>query len=241
LYRYLIAHPNVARSAHKEVHFFDREYHRGLEWYRSAFPAASERGKVTGPDGGPPSMGEASPTYLFDRDVPERVARDVPDARFIVLLRDPVERAHSQYRMALGKGVEHLPFDQALEAEAERLGADPARVAAGDRTPTEEAMRFSYRARGVYADQLERWFARFPRGRFLIEESERLFEDPEGVFGDALRFLDLPAWQPEGYQVHNAWSGEPMSAEARERLRRWFEPHNRRLTGLLGRSFRWTP
>ena len=92
-YRLLTEHPLVSRAAAKELHFFDNKFAEGVRWYRRCF----SEGKLV--DGQRTITGEASPSYLFDPQVPERMARIVPNARLIALLRNPVDRAYSHYQM----------------------------------------------------------------------------------------------------------------------------------------------
>ncbi len=222
LHRYLTHHPDVGGSIRKEVHFFSWLYDRGLDWYLAHFP---QRGKFA-------MVGEASTSYLSDPDVPERVRRAVPDAKLIALLRNPVDRAFSQYQMNVRKGFEPLPFEEAIDREPERL-----RLAA-DRSTTQ--WRYSsYLARGLYAEHLEWWLAAFPRGQLLVLRSEDFFARPEEGLAEALAFLGLPPWRPDAFEVYNPGAYGGMRPETRARLAAFFAPHNRRLGELLGRDFGW--
>ncbi len=222
LYRYLTEHPEIGGASKKEVHFFDRSYDKGMDWYLAHFP---RRGEF-------PVVGEASPSYLFHPEVPGRVRRAVPDAKLIALLRNPVDRAFSQYQMNVRKGFEPLPFEEAIDREPERL-----RLAA-DRSTTQ--WRYSsYLARGLYAEHLEWWLAAFPRGQLLVLRSEDFFARPEEGLAEALAFLGLPPWRPDAFEVYNPGAYGGMRPETRARLAAFFAPHNRRLGELLGRDFGW--
>lgn len=190
LYECLRAQPAVMAAREKEVHFFDLQYHRGLGWYRSHFPTTvAVRARVASATS--VAVGEASPYYLFHPGVPGRVAACLPEARFIVLVRNPVERAYSHYRHERGLGHEPLEFEQALEAEQERLAGEEARLVEDERYASFPHRHFSYFARGCYADQLRRWFDRFPRDRFLVLASETLFSQPEATVRRVLDFLGV--------------------------------------------------
>ena len=105
----------------------------------------------------------------------------LPDAKLIVLLRDPVRRAYSHYWHERDKGRESLTFEDAIAAEPGRIDIAQARLADGALERSHEHQHFSYLARGRYAEQLERWFALFPRERFLILRFEDLVADPLAV------------------------------------------------------------
>ena len=95
----------------KEIHFFDKKYQRGAEWYRLQFTKAKKQQKC----------GEITPFYLFHPEVAERIKRHMPNIKLIILLRDPAKRAISQYQHAVRKGFETLELKEALEAEEDRM------------------------------------------------------------------------------------------------------------------------
>jgi hypothetical protein len=164
----------------------------------------------------------------------------VPDARLIVLLRDPVARALSHYHHEVALGMEPLSFEEALDAEPERLDGEERRIVQFPGYISVAHQHHSYVARGHYADQLERWFASFPRERTLILVSEDFFADPAGVVGEILEFLELPP-MPEAapFRVPNARSYEGMEPATRRLLTETFRDSNARLAELLGRDPGW--
>ncbi|UCC92585.1 MAG: sulfotransferase domain-containing protein [Thermoplasmata archaeon] len=231
IYKYLVQHPSVEKGFMEEVHYFDLNYHRGLSWYRAHFP---KKGKDS------PIAGDDSPYYLFHPLVPERVARDLPEAKLIVLLRNPVDRAFSHYNHELKRGRETLSFPEALEREDERLEGEVDRMEADGEYNSHNHQRFSYTARGRYAEQLERWFSVIPRERFLIMQSEEMFRDPASALAITLDFLDLPPLESPSFPVHNPGGySSSIDPGTRSRLEEHFRPLNQELYRLLGRSFDW--
>ncbi len=232
-YDYLARHPSVAPASRKEVHFFDRNHHRGDAWYRAHFPKQDQL------DADDAITGEATPNYLFFEPAPARVARLLPEARFIVLLRDPVERAHSAWRLMVESGYEPLSFRDAVAAEPERIGG-LIDAAPSDNPPPIDLFRYSYIARGRYAAQLERWFSFFDKDRFLILESRDLFDAPQETIQATTDFLGLPRHSMVTVQKRNHIPGEPLGLEERERVGALFVEDDRRLTELLGRPLSWS-
>jgi hypothetical protein len=229
LFAYLADHPQVIAPTAKELHHFDYRYHRGSIWYRSRFPL---RASLRHREGGG-RTGEASPSYLFHPDVPGRVAADLPDARLVVLLRDPVERAHSHWRHQVRLGVEQLAFADAVEAEAERLSAPDADV--GLFSPLRE---FSYVHRGRYGEQLARWIDAVGRERLLVLRSDDLFTRPGPTYAAVLRFLDLDEGHRPDFVVHNPGTGGgPVAAETDAYIRSLLAVDDRLLASLTGISF----
>ena len=238
LYKYLVQHPSVGHALTKELRFFDLDYDRGMDWYRSRFPSQRHRQQMRR-RGIDLIVGEASPDYLFYPHSPGRVAADLPDVKLIVLLRNPVDRAFSHYWHQQRRGHEPLSFAEAIEHEPERTAGALERLEADEHATSYEFHHHSYLARGRYAEQLERWFRWFPRDRFLIERSEDLFEDPPAVFDRVLRFLDLPEFALPRYETFNKFAESQMDPGLRARLVEHFLPHNRRLEELLGTGFGW--
>jgi len=242
LHRYLEQHPAVLPPSIKEVHYFDVQWWRGPRWYRSNFPTAMQRRATRRANDGIAITGESSPYYLAHPLVAARVRATLPDVPLVVILRDPIERAHSHYQHNRRMGVEPCEtFEAAIACETERIDGELERIRADDRYESFGHRHHSYLLRGTYAAQLRIWFEHFPREQFLILENRELSRDTAGVYRRVLEFLQLPAWQPDDFQRHNTAGGSaPLDAALRARLADWFEPHNRDLYELLDRDFGWT-
>lgn len=230
LYAYLRRHPGITGPSWKEVSFFDRHYARGEAWYRGNFPnILRARGLV----------GEASPSYIFHPLAPKRVAALVPEAKLIALVRNPVDRAFSHYQHEVALGREQLSFEEALAAEAERLRGEEERMLADPAYFSHAWWNYTYRARGRYAEQLERWLAVFAREQLLILPSEELLEEPGRAHAQVLEFLGAAPQRLDSYPRVFERQYEPMRPETRTRLAEEFAEPNRRLYELLGRDLAW--
>jgi hypothetical protein len=215
LYKLLIRHPMVESAATKELHFFDNNFSEGLSWYERYFPQSKridDRMTVSG---------EATPSYLFDPLVPERMAKTVPDARLIALLRNPVDRAYSQYQMRMRRGHEVRSFEEAIRQEMAGESGE------------------EYLARGRYAEQLERFAYFADRNNLLVMKTEDFFSRRWDVFDRTLEFLELPPLAPFDVPPSNKSTYPPMDPDTRNQLEAYFEPYNQRLYEHLGRDFGW--
>ncbi len=175
LYDYLCQIPQVWSAATKEVHYFDINFDRGMNWYHDRFPIERElelAGALTG---------EASPYYLFHPHAIARIKATVPEARLIVCLRNPVDRAISHYWHNVKKGREPLSISDAFAAEPERLKGEDARMYLDPTYVSYNHQHYSYLSRGYYADQLHRLFQHFSREQVLIIKSEDLFTDAKST------------------------------------------------------------
>lgn len=239
LYRHLEQHPQIAPARRKEVHYFDWYYDKGESWYRGQFPMVS-RLSTSGGSAQRVVTGEASPYYLFHPHAPGRLKQLLPEARLIVLLRNPVDRAWSHYHHVRKRNGESLSFEEALEAEPGRLEGELQRLRTDPSYRSYEYQKHSYQARGVYADGLQSWMELFDRSRFLILRSEDFFADPPAAYRQTLDFLALAPHDLGRYENFLAGSyTSRMEPATRERLVEYFRPHNRRLEELLGREMDW--
>lgn len=231
LYQSLLQHPAVFGAHEREVSFFTTEArYGGAEAYRSHFPPREEL-----PEGA--VVGEKSPGYLNGPDVAKRAASVVPEAKIIALLRNPVDRAWSNYQHVAGKlEADPLDFEDALEAEPERLAS-----------PERGSRRFGYLARSRYIEYLPSWYEHFGQEQILILQSEDMYERPRAALKRACDFLRVE-WSPEyftlrrGKRVANRNTGrysDEMKPETRQMLEDYFAPHNERLYQYLGRDFGW--
>jgi hypothetical protein len=239
LYTMLCGHPQVRAAAAKEPHFFDNHHLRGEAFYRRVFPLSADmraRGRLAGR---PMVTGEATTHYLSHPAVPGRVAAMLPQLRLIAILRDPVERAYSHYQLAVRNGREPLTFEQALEAEDARLAGEYDRLMSDPSYLGEAYNLQCYRTRGLYLDQLERWWAAFPPQRLLVLRSEDMFADPAAVYSQAIDFLGLEPDPRDRFEARNRVSYSSMPEPARDALRRFYAEPNRRLEQRLGRELHW--
>jgi Sulfotransferase domain len=240
LYGWLSGHPYVAPASTKEVHFFDYNFFRGKDWYRAHFPLESSRAEFEREHGRPFLTGEASPSYISHYWAPQRIARMLPSVKLIVLLRNPVDRAYSQFSMSQREGEEELDsFEEALAKEDERLDGERARCMADSRYNSWPIGCWSYLMRSRYAEQLERWLPLFPREQFLFLDSEALARRPEQTLQGVYDFLGLPGDESRELPFLHTGSYDPLPADVRERVSAYFRPHNERLYELLGIDFGW--
>ena len=224
-------HPEIFMSKPKELHFFDRRFKKGLGHYASHF--------VDGADH--PHRGEATPVYMYDPEARRRMAETLPDAKIVVILRDPVQRAYSHFWHERRLGREDMTtFEEALAVEAER------RVN-GTRL---DRMKYSYVDRGRYLDQILSLAEGHGRDNVHVMLLEDLTQERLPTLRELLTFLDVDPAPAES--VPERWTNRyrvatddgkmqalaypPIAPETRERLVEEFREPNDRLAAWLGRD-----
>jgi hypothetical protein len=252
---FLAQHPEIKCARKKEVGFFSRDkvYDLGADWYAKQFPHRDRPGVL---------LFEATPEYLYNPFVAERIFRFNPEMKLIILLRNPVERAFSAWNMfrqfhadprikeatiaeyleganpesrnplleLLGR-TEFPDFDSCVKEEINLLQAGKP-----------QALEPSLVRRGLYHEQIQRFYRQFPKENILILESTELKTRRAAALNGVLRFLGLPEadWERTDLQdKHVRQYDAPMSDSVRDMLRKFFEPHNAELYSFLGREFDW--
>jgi hypothetical protein len=242
LHEYVTRHPGVwSARLTKEVHFFDLHWDETPGWYRRYFPATLTRLRFRRRHGYELAAIDASPYYLFHPDVPRRAAEVCPDVRLIAVLRNPIDRALSQYKLEVRLGFEDAPtFEDALEREASRLDGEEERLLKDEHYLSFAYQHHSYAIRGHYMTQLERWLKFFPREMLLVLTSEELFSDPYPEIRRIHAFLGVPEREVgELSKLMPSRNLEEMSLKTRALLRDEFRESNQQLYSLLGRDLGW--
>ncbi|WP_067496155.1 sulfotransferase [Actinoplanes sp. TFC3] len=243
LYRALAAHPAVLKAVlHKGVHYFDVSYERGMSWYKGHFPMQRQAEKVREKHGVPAQTFESSPYYMYHPQAAARIAADLPGAKLLVLVRDPVERAYSQHHHEVARGFEtERDFGNALALEPARLHRQEEKLAADPRFYSFAHQHHAYRARGEYARYLSVMAQHVGRERIHVVESERFFTQPEEVYDEVCTFLGLPTnlGHPE-FERHNARLRQSdMDPGLRRELSNHYASHDEALITWLGRVPIW--
>ncbi|RMH14569.1 MAG: sulfotransferase [Gammaproteobacteria bacterium] len=235
LYQYLTGHPNILPALVKEVHFFDLNHHRGKDWYLSNFPYIQRHHS----NANRYICGESSPYYLFHPLVPKRMRELCPHVKLIVLLRNPVDRAVSHYHHMVQRGLEKLSFIDALKEEGRRLEGEEARLIADPKYISAAHWHYSYLSRGLYAQQLQRWFELFPKESLLILKAEDFFQETSSKLHEVCQFLGVSKWNFQIQEKHNVGSYRKVDEEAVRFLEDYYREPNRQLVELLGSEFDW--
>jgi hypothetical protein len=236
LYDQLVLHPKIAPAFAKEVHFFDANFEKGIEWYTAFFPRTIEACLNKQADC---ITGEASPCYIFHPDVAHRVAATVPNVKIVLLLRNPVDRAYSHYHHEVRLGYETLPFEQAIEQEENRLRGEKEKMLADKRYYSGNYMHYSYLSRGIYIDQVKPWIDFFPPEQILLLKSEDFFTNTSAAMHQVHQFLGVPDIETIKPERHKSFPYPKLDKGVRQHLLEYFEPYNQELYDYLGRDFCW--
>ncbi|XP_034049041.1 heparan sulfate glucosamine 3-O-sulfotransferase 3B1-like [Thalassophryne amazonica] len=237
LLEFLRVHPDI-RAVGAEPHFFDRNYDNGLEWYRELMPKTLE-GQITM---------EKTPSYFVTREAPARISAMSRNTKLIVVVRDPVTRAISDYTQTLSKKPD-IPSFESLTFK--------------NRTTGLIDTSWSAIQIGIYAKHLDNWLQYFPMEQILFVSGERLISDPAGELGRVQDFLGLKRIITDKHFYFNQTKGFPclkkaegsskphclgktkgrthpnIDPEVVQRLRDFYRPFNMKFYQMTGHNFGW--
>jgi len=239
LYDMLVKHPQILESSRKEVHFFDRNFVKGLYWYRRHFPTRWELWCIKQRYRKPAVTGEATPIYLFHPLAAERVHLKLPNIKLICILRDPVDRAYSHYQHEVRFGMESLSFEEALNQEAERLEGEEIKVRKDPYYRPFRLAHYSYQARGFYLQQLQQWWKWFGKEQILVLFNEDLRRDYLSLLNRVFQFIGVDQVLQWEKRSSNEGEYKEMPGHLRKRLAGLYQPANQLLSQTLGMSVPW--
>jgi hypothetical protein len=248
LFQYLVQHPQIIPSSKKELFYFSGRQHWGIRWYLKQFPEKKiKNGKLTF---------DGTPTYLYYKDGLKRISRLFLDIRLIIILRDPIKRAFSQWNFHKAgssflskhpKAKDKRPFKKAVQEEIKNSSnVNP---------------YFQYVIRGAYARYLKNVYSYFNKKQVLLLDFAELKNNPQTVLKKITGFLDIKFIYNKYDKSNEEMTGlletkddhksrnlkvynvseyeESMDKETKQFLHDYYKPYNKELECLTGTKFSW--
>ncbi|MHA1222222.1 MAG: sulfotransferase domain-containing protein [Candidatus Heimdallarchaeaceae archaeon] len=236
LYNYLIEHPSVLPAYKKEIHFFDLNFDKGIDWYRAHF-SLTRRQTIF--KGNKIITGESSPYYLFHPLVPSRTKKLLPNCQFIVLLRNPLDRAYSHYNHEVKRGTETRSFRDAIMNEENLIEEEEIKIIKKRNYSSKLHQNFSYLSRGYYYIQLKRWLDFFPKDKFFFIETNNLKRKPKNILEELYSFLNLSAFDNFDFPIYNKNTYPKIPDQLRKELELYYVEKNEQLYSLINEKYNW--
>lgn len=225
LFNYIAVHPQVLPSIQKEIFFFNRNFTKGVLWYRRYFPFDSvlaSKGMITG---------EASTTYLSSKQAPERAKTLLPNSKIIAVLRDPVERAISQYHHSFRTGREIREIENVFTEDLFTKWEE------GEELPS---LDYSYLDNGYYAPQILRWLRHYPEKQLMVIQADMLFSEAVDITSRVYEFLELKEYWLDKPSVFNKGTyNTNKHGEIIIRLKNFYNEKNTELLNIPSVGFTW--
>ena len=236
LYYDICEHPCASPAAYDEIGFFDSNFHLGLNWYRSMFPRKKQIEDVRQKEG-VAITGEDTPFYFWNPVAAKRIQKLLPNIKLITILRNPIDRAYSEYQDLVSSESNSPSFETFIENEINTRRKDSSLI-------TEENFEIfnqknSYLLKGIYVDQLKIWAGLFPKEQIFTLSTENLNSEPITALESVFQYLNLPDYKIKNIQRQKQKKYVPMNSQTRKILIEFFKPHNERLFKFIGKKFDW--
>ena len=232
LFEFLRQHQMIAEPVIDHMGFFDDNYSIGINYYKSFFPIKTEEtAKKLDYD--------VTTSYLTSPFVAERVAKEIPNVKIIVLLRNPTSRAWSDYNASQKKDASEEEFQTYIDDELQELEASDfeEKVSKNDYNMSEPFSNFI--KKGLYAVYLKKWLKLFPRKNFLFISTESFSKDENKVFKQIFDFLGLSNFEIHKLQRMSKGNYEKLNPKIKNKLDLFFAPHNDELFKLINEKYDW--
>ncbi len=232
LFEFLRQHPMIAEPVIDHMGFFDDNYSIGINYYKSFFPIKNEENSKK-------LDYDVTTSYLTSPFVAERVAKEMPNVKIIVLLRNPTSRAWSDYNASQKKDASEKKFQSYIDKELEELKKnnfdDKVIKNAYDMSePFSNLIK-----KGLYAVYLKKWLKLFPRENFLFIFTESFSKDENKVFKQIFNFLGLKNFEIQKLQRMSKGNYEKLNPKIQNKLDSFFEPYNDDLFKLINQKYDW--
>lgn len=204
LYGYLIQHPKIKKAIQKEPNFFNTFYHKGMQWYRGHFPLSGINI-------------DATPVYYREPKAMKRLKSMIPDKKFIIIMRDPVQRVISAWNMNFAGKWDMRTLEEIIHDE------------------TDPELDHGYLAQSRYVNRLDYWFTLFSKEQTHLMRLEDLTQNPTNEFKRLFGFLDLPYHRISISKIHNKGKYRIKTKPSTvDWLYDYFKPYNKSLKEKYG-------
>jgi hypothetical protein len=236
LYYNICQHQNIFESAYDEIGFFDDNFELGLYWYRSMFPTVFQK-YITKLKHQKFLTGEDTPFYFWKQNVVDRIHNILPNVKLIIILRNPIDRAYSNYTDRINLGNEPTSFEEVVKNEIEFIKKN--NLKSVNNELKDMIKEPAYLAKGIYVNQLKLWRKKFPLKQFHILSTEEMSNQPHKTLEKVFEFLKVSKKNIKTPQKRKMKEYAPMNSDTRKLLIEFFKPYNEKLYKEINQQFGW--
>lgn len=241
LYDYLIQHPNIESASEKELEFFSYSYDRGIFYYKLQFPTKIKKWLIERKSKKKFLTGEASPAYSYHPYASERIKKHFPNVKLIVLLRNPIDRAYSDYNRDQIRGWKpNVSFEEAISDDDLQYEKMISELKNNIIKPHNVKWKSKgYLSIGKYVIYLEKWIKLFGKDKIFFIHTLDLENKLEDTLKSLYEFLGVQYVKPKDLSKKNVGKYNKMSLTTRKTLIEYYEESNKQLEDMLGLKFNW--
>jgi hypothetical protein len=232
LFHNLPKHPSILNSHHDGIGFFNDNYQLGVNWYRSFFPTIFSKNKIIKKYGDCKTF-DVTTRYIEDRSTAKKIKEIIPNAKIIVMLRNPVDRAYSQFNVSVKEKVETRSFHDAINEEIENIKKENMKNFEISKN------EFDYIKKGMYASQLKPWFDIISKDNIGIFSTEEFKKNNQNIYNMIFKFLGITNCEIKDNKIMEKGDYLPMNYNTRDLLLDFYKKHNEELFKLINKRFDW--
>ena len=233
LYEQLSEHPCIEKSAHDNLGFFNNNFELGMNWYKSHF-VTNFRKKEIERKYGKFATYDVTSSYIQKKKTAQNIFKTLPNVKLILILRNPTDRAYSEYNQNIIDENESRDFRELIKQEINEI-----------ENMENDNLEFSSNKinlvkKGIYEKQISPWLEIFPRKQILIISTEEFGEKTTETYDKIFRFLELPKYKIKNKERHRKGTYEAMDDKTRKILDDFYESYNSKLFQKIEETFRWS-
>lgn len=232
LHHYLSLHTNILTPPIKETQFFNMNYDRELNYYKSIFPV-HKRDKL---------VFESISDYLSHPLAPKLCHKFLPNIKIIVTLREPVSRAFSHFNFVKNYEGEPLDmsFEEAISLEEKRIESALNSIESNRYYSAAALSRYGYKRNGEYAKHIKNWLKYYPINQFKFVDFNNIKTDLNIVMTELSEFLNIPY---EGVVIKKIQNKSryniKLNPNTKEKLTSYYSRQNKELFSIIGQNLYW--
>ena len=243
----LIKHPQILGVSRRENRFFDANFWRGKNWYKSHFPTIFKKVFLSKQIRKNIIILDSSPTCYIHPYAATRMKKLLPKVKIVIIFRNPIDHAYSLYYHRVRMKSERLTFEESIKEDKERAEETHKKWLSNSvKEHTWKDLRIPYLSDSLYIDHIEKWFSQFNKNDIFIIDMNELAIRPKEILNNLCGFLEISSYRFENYEVKNVAKDHPrkgpyppMNKETREMLVNYFREPNNKLEKFLNMKFDW--
>ena len=246
LYTYLIQHPSIFSASTEnnesvaDLHFFEYMISDKISWYKSHFPTKFTKNYYKFKSKNNFVTGEYTSTYMYNKNVPKRISKLLPNVKLIIILRNPVDKAYSTYSQQYSFNEFSSSFEETIHAEFKRMELCKLQPELYTKNPDFDSNVITNIIRhGIYSEYLEKWIKFFPKDQILIIDSDDLKNSTQETVNQVFNFLNVFPYKINNLSKINVGKYVPLDKKSKEFLSEFYKPYNEKLNNLFDTKFNW--
>ena len=230
LYEQLSEHPCIEKSSHDNLGFFNNNFELGINWYKSHFVTNLRKREIERKYGQFATY-DVTSSYIQKKKTAENIFKTLPNVKLIIILRNPTDRAYSEYNQNIIDENESREFIDLIKQEIKEIQNMENIEFSSD--------KINLVKKGMYEKQISPWLEIFDRKQILIITTEEFGEKTTETYDKIFRFLELPEYKIKNKERHRKGAYKEMNVKTRKILDDFYEPYNKELFQKIEETFQW--